>query len=68
MQWGGCQAIRGTAQLMTCLLKSPLMTWKIVVGICQEALKLRLRDALWFEFACRRAREPPGTGKGVRTW
>ena len=30
----------GTAQLAACLLKFPLMTWKIVAGIHWEALKL----------------------------
>lgn len=35
----------GTAALSACLLKFPLMTWKIVAGIHWEALKLWLRGA-----------------------
>ncbi|WP_156398611.1 DUF1365 family protein [Mesorhizobium sp. Root102] len=35
----------GTAPLAACLLKSPLMTWKIVAGIHWEVLKLWSRGA-----------------------
>jgi uncharacterized protein len=35
----------GTAALSACLLKFPLMTWKIMAGIHWEALKLWLRGA-----------------------
>ena len=42
----------GTAQLAACLLKFPLMTWKIVAGIHWEALKL------WFKGARFRSSPP----------
>ncbi|WP_348629913.1 DUF1365 family protein [Mesorhizobium sp. M7D.F.Ca.US.004.03.1.1] len=38
----------GTAPFAACLLKSPLMTWKIVAGIHWEVLKLRGKGARAF--------------------
>ncbi|MDP3899123.1 MAG: DUF1365 family protein, partial [Mesorhizobium sp.] len=35
----------GTASLASCLLKIPLMTWKITAGIHWEALKLWMKGA-----------------------
>ncbi|WP_352967917.1 DUF1365 family protein [Mesorhizobium sp. M1406] len=59
----------GTAQLAACLLKFPLMTWKIVARIHWEALKLRRKRArASFETADRRTGQLPGPRNGVRTW
>ncbi|WP_352811279.1 DUF1365 family protein [Mesorhizobium sp. M0293] len=51
----------GTAQLVACLLKFPLMTWNIVVGIHWEALKLRRNRGARF-------RSRPPIAEPVSTW
>ena len=58
----------GTDRLAACLLKFSAMTWKIVVGIHWEALKLWLKGERFVRARPLPSRSATGIISGVRAW